>query len=109
MGIAVAGFVGIFLLIVPNLLITKIIIAPLFVLLAFLVYKYLTGFALTVKVKLRACWVIINLRKIMMKRRIVQSYKKIPDRYLKEKSLIATFKETIHEYLRLSKLNFNAS
>jgi GT2 family glycosyltransferase len=54
-------------------------------------------------------WVMINLRKVMMKRRIVQSYKKIPDRYLKEKSLMATFKEAIHEYLRLSKLNFNAS
>jgi hypothetical protein len=54
-------------------------------------------------------WVMINLRKILMKRRIVQSYKKIPDRYLKEKSLMATFKEAIHEYLRLSKLNFNTS
>jgi hypothetical protein len=42
-------------------------------------------------------WVIINLRKIMMKRRIVQSHRKIPDRYLKEKSLMATLKECIEK------------
>jgi len=63
-GIAVAGFVGIFLLIVPNLLITKIIIAPLFALLAFLIYKYLTGFELTVKVKLPRIstqWIVVTV------------------------------------------------
>ena len=70
-----------------------------------LVHRNIQGFFAIGRANL---WVVLNLRKMMVKRRIVQSYRKISDRYLKEKSLMATFKEAIHEYLRLSKLNFDA-
>jgi len=51
-GLSIAGFVWLFLLLVSNLVVTKIVIAPLFALLAFLIYRYLTGFKVTVKMNL---------------------------------------------------------
>ena len=43
-------------------------------------------------------WIIINSKKIVVKRRIVQSYKRISDTYLKENGLMATLKECIEEF-----------
>jgi hypothetical protein len=51
-GIVISVLVAIFLLYVPNLLITKLVLAPLFGILAFLLYKYLTGSTCIVQIKI---------------------------------------------------------
>jgi len=54
-------------------------------------------------------WIIKNIGSIIMKRHEVQKNRKISDEWLLDADFMASFKEAIHEYLRLSKLNFNAS
>jgi len=54
-------------------------------------------------------WVIKNLPSIINKRRVIQRKRRVSDKWLFDNGLMASLNEAIHEYLRLSKLNFNAS
>jgi len=54
-------------------------------------------------------WVIKNLPSIIKKRRVIQRKRRVSDKWLFDNGLMASLNEEIHEYLRLSKLNFNAS
>ena len=54
-------------------------------------------------------WVIKNLRLIIKKRQVIQRKRRVSDKWLFDNGLMSSLNEAIHEYLRLSKLNFNTS
>lgn len=61
-----------------------------------------------VKMKVKAhYWVIKNLRSILQKRHVIQKNRTVSDEWLLNAGLMASLKEAVHEYVRLSKLNFN--
>jgi len=54
-------------------------------------------------------WIAGNLQSILRKRYAIQGSRVVSDKFLLNNGLMASFKEAIHEYLRLSELNFNTS
>ena len=54
-------------------------------------------------------WVIKNVSSTIRKRRVIQRKRRVSDKWLFDNGLMASLNEAIHEYLRLSKLNSNAS
>lgn len=59
-----------------------------------------------VKNKIKAyCWIVKNLKSILRKRYITQRKRVVSDKWLLDNGLMASFKEAIHEYLRLSQIS----
>ena len=58
-----------------------------------------------IKMKVKAyCWVTKNLRFLLQKRLVIQRNRLVSDKWLLDAGLMASFKESIHEYVRLCKL-----
>ena len=58
-----------------------------------------------IKMKVKAyCWVTKNLRFLLQKRLVIQRNRLVSDKWLLDAGLMASFKEAIHEYVRLCKL-----